>query len=211
MRKRLITWLCLSVCVFLAHGQELSREADGLYLSTIDTTECYFGNPKPSLKTNLLGWALLAPNLGVEFYLGKDYTINHYSINLEGNYTRISLKGGARTYRYWTVSPEFRYYLAGDNSFTGHYLGLYAHVGEYSLMVKEGKGRQGDYYGVGVSYGWIKTVSRHLDLELGLGVGWVNSRHDRYGWYAPCYPYVVSEHKNFFSLTKAKIGLIYRY
>lgn len=214
MKKKIMAGL-ICLLPFSLFAQEIDKSntmPDPLYLSTIDTATCYFGNPKPALKTNLLAWAALTPNLGVEFYLGRDYTINHCSINLEANYTRFSFKGGARTYRFWTISPEFRYYFTEDNSFTGHYLGLYVNVGEYSLMLsKKQKGKQGDYMGIGLSYGWIKPISKHFDLELGLAVGWINTKFDKFGWYDPCYPYQASDHKNTFSITKGKIGLIYRY
>lgn len=216
MKKYVILFLLSLVPLsgLLAQHKQKGKDnsVDPLYLSTIDTTEYYFGNPKPSFKTNLLAWATLVPNLEVEFYLGKDYTINHYSINVEGNFTRLSFKNGARTYRSWAISPELRYYLAEDNSFTGHYFGLYAHAGEYSLMVtKKEKGNQGDYIGAGISYGWIKPISKHFDLELGLAAGWINTKYDTYGWYDPCYPYKKTVHKNTFLPTKAKISLIYRY
>lgn len=214
MKKKWITFFLALLPFTGIVAQETNKKvtADPLYLSTIDTTECYFGNPRPSFKTNLLAWTLLTPNLEMEFYLGKDYTINHYSINVEGQYTRLSFKGGARTYRFWTFSPEARYYLAEDNSYTGHYFGLYAHLGEYSLMMtKKEKGRQGDYFGVGISYGWIKTISKHLDLELGIAAGWVNTKYDKYSWYDPCYPYRSTARKNLFLPTKVKVSFIYRY
>lgn len=216
MRKRFITGLLclLSLTSIFAQKNEVDGKviADPLYLSTIDSTICYFGNPKPAIKTNLLGWVMLAPNLEAEFYLGKDYKVNHFSINVEANYTRLSFKGGSRTYRFWTFSPEGRYYFVNDNSFTGHYLGLYAHVGEYSLMMtKKERGRQGDYVGAGISYGWIKPISEHFDIELGLAAGWINTKYDKYGWYDPCYPYRSTKRKNTFLPTKAKVSLIYRY
>lgn len=213
MRKQLFT-ACLCLLAFVGQAQDIKNPTgtDGLYLSTIDTTETYFGNPKTSFKVNALGWAMLVPNAEVEFYLGKDYTINHYAINIEGQYTRLSFKHGARTYRFWTFSPELRYYLAEDNSFTGHYFGLYAHVGEYSLMMtKKEKGRQGDYIGAGISYGWVKPISKHWDLELGVAAGWVYTKFDKYSWYDPCYPYLKSERRNLFIPTKVKISFIYRY
>lgn len=99
--------------------------------------------PKPfymGLKTNLLYDVLLVPNIGVEFYLGKGWSVG-------GNWMYAWWKNDRR-HRYWRAyggEIGLRKYfgsLAADKPLSGHHVGLYGEMFTYDFEFG-GKGYMG--------------------------------------------------------------------
>lgn len=164
--------------------------------------------PRFGVSTNLLYWAALTPNLTLDGYFG-----HAFSFHIEGLYADWQTKGShPKTWSVWQVSPELRYWFWGrDYRFTGHYMGIYGHLGDFDFMFNNAHGFVGSYEGGGLSYGYVFPLNRALYLELGVRAGFVRAKYDSYYYEAPDY-YRDTPHKKYYiGPTGAHVSLIYRF
>lgn len=138
-----------------------------------------------AVKTNLIGDALLSPNLALEVGLAPKWTFN---ISDEVNYWTVK----EHRWKHWVVQPEARYWFC--DRFMGHFLGFHVLGGQYNFgNIKNGISFLGsDLYkltdyryqgwavGAGIAYGYTWILSRHWNLEAELGLGYIYTRYDRY-------------------------------
>lgn len=90
-------------------------------------------------KTNLLYWATTTPNIGMEFGLGEQTTLE-----LTGGYNPWTLdKEQNKKLKHWLVMPEFRYWLC--ERFNGHFFGIHTGYTFYNISgVRNSLPGQGD-------------------------------------------------------------------
>ena len=144
--------------------------------------------PNFSVRNNLLYDISGAVNLGLEVPLSKHWTIG-------GN---VGLKPWPRFYawewhkdtqakwRHILFVPEVRYWK--DQVFSGHFFGLDALWTHYNVGgvrfplglyrdVNRNQRLQGDFYGLGLFYGYSWWLGRHfrLEAEAGLAAGYANA------------------------------------
>ena len=140
----------------------------------------------PALSTNLLSDLALVPDLGLEFPLGRRWSL-----------------AAAWHYAWWFRDPQHlywqtyggklavRYYFrtSRHDVLNGHHLGVYGQVLTYDFEFG-GRGEQAAtwQYGAGLEYGYTFRLSRTLRLDLHLGVGYMGGRYERYD---PEYGYYV--------------------
>lgn len=165
--------------------------------------------PKPfymALKTNLLYDVLLLPNIGVEFYLGRGWSI-------AGNWMYAWFKSD-KSHRYHRVyggDLEFRRWLSyGRKPLTGHHVGVYGQILTYDLEWS-GKGYLGDRwsYGGGISYGYSAPISRRLNLDFTLGMGYLGGEYFEYVPQGDRYLWQATKQRRWFGPTKAEISLVW--
>ncbi len=77
-----------------------------------------------AVKTNIIGDALLSPNLGVEVGLAPRWTID---VTGEVNAWTVD----DHKWKHWFVRPEARYWLC--QRFAGHFFGVHAIAGQYNI------------------------------------------------------------------------------
>lgn len=139
--------------------------ADGS-LSPSDT------GPRPlRLRANLLRWATLAPDLGIEWRIG-----DRWAVMANASYTSWSWNEMQRRYALWEVAPEVRCHLGGKRNW---YVGAMYNVGSFNYKFSE-TGKQGDIMGGGITGGCLLSLNRHLSLDLGLGLGYIHEKYERY-------------------------------
>lgn len=126
------------------------------------------------LKTNLLYWPLATPNAGIELFWRR-----RWSLSIEGVYARWLFDQGKKYYYLAAIAPELRYWLRRDGRFNGHCLGAGIQLGEYDIQFGR-TGEQADFAGFGLSYGYALPVSKVLNIEFGLGIGYVIRKYIRY-------------------------------
>ncbi len=148
--------------------------------------------PILSVKTNLLAEAYWFPNLGfcptpnaqAELYLinRDDYTKSHTSLGLEYDFPWWSNDENHKYYQFLNWTLEYRWYFRKDNSFTGLYLGPYAHLGYYDIGLKTKKGWQGEGTGAGLLAGYVWRIgqSRHWKLDVYARGGFFYTKYDSY-------------------------------
>lgn len=163
-----------------------------------------------ALKTNLLGWATLSPNAGVEWAFGQKSTLN-----VSGVFNPFRF-GNYKHWKHWMVQPEYRYWFC--EKFNGHFLGFHLLGGEYNIAkVKLPFGiypnladtrYQGWAAGAGVTYGYQWLLSKYWAIEATIGVGYVYTGYDRYPC-ASCGTRIESGERHYFGPTKAAVSMIY--
>ena len=124
-----------------------------------------------SLRANLLRWATLTPDLGVEWRIDR-----HWGILVNGTWTSWSWSDKGRRYALWKVSPEVRYYIGNEKR---GFLGVMYHTGEFNYKFSE-TGRQGDYRGGGITGGYTLELNRALSLDFHAALGYSYAKSDKY-------------------------------
>lgn len=124
-----------------------------------------------SLRANLLRWATLTPDLGLEWRIG-----DRWSVGVNGSWTSWSWRDKERRYALWEVAPEVRYYIGKERR---GYLGAMFKAGAFNYKFSE-TGRQGDLVGGGLTGGYILPVGKRLALDFSLGLGYLNADYEKY-------------------------------
>ena len=124
-----------------------------------------------SLRANLLRWATLTPDLGIEWRINR-----HVGIALSGSWTSWSWDNKNRRYALWEVMPELRYYIGKEKR---GYLGAMFKAGAFNYKLSA-TGRQGDLMGGGLTGGYQLRLNKALSMDFSLAVGGLHADYDRY-------------------------------
>ena len=124
-----------------------------------------------SLRANLLRWATLTPDLGLEWRICPSW-----GIAVNGSWTSWSWSDKDRRYALWEVAPEVRYYMGEKKAW---YLGAMFKAGQFNYKLSE-TGKQGDLMGGGITAGYQLRLSKALDLDFNLGLGYLNVDFEKY-------------------------------
>ena len=161
-----------------------------------------------AVKSNLLYDAAVVPNIGVELYLGKQWTVL-------GDWFYTWFKNDNK-HRYWQGYGGYlglrKYFGAKalEHPFTGH------HAGIYGLMLTHdvewgGRGYQMPHwgYGGGVEYGYSAPIGRRLNLDFSIGVGFQDGKYYKYVPMDNHYVWQSTHKRHWFGPTKAEISLVW--
>ena len=124
-----------------------------------------------SLRANLLRWATLTPDLGLEWRICPSW-----GIAVNGSWTSWSWSDKDRRYALWKVAPEVRYYMGEKKAW---YLGAMFKAGQFNYKISE-TGKQGDLMGGGITAGYQLRLNKSLDLDFNLGLGYLNVDFEKY-------------------------------
>ena len=124
-----------------------------------------------SLRANLLRWATLTPDLGVEWRICPSW-----GIAVNGSWTSWTWSDKDRRYALWEVAPEIRYYMGEKKAW---YLGAMFKAGQFNYKISE-TGKQGDLMGGGITTGYQLRLNKALTLDFNLGMGYLNADFEKY-------------------------------
>ena len=124
-----------------------------------------------SLRANLLRWATLTPDLGVEWRICPSW-----GIAVNGSWTSWTWSDKGRRYALWEVAPEIRYYMGEKKAW---YLGAMFKAGQFNYKLSE-TGKQGDLMGGGITAGHQLRLNKALALDFNLGLGYLNADYEKY-------------------------------
>lgn len=174
-----------------------------------------------AVKTNLLYDATTTPNLGVEYALNDKNTINLvYGLNP----WKFNKDDDAKMAKHWVVMPEYRWWFC--SVYNGHFIGVHAMGGEFNAsnisiplpggfvgganLVKGVKDSRytGGYAGGGFTYGYQFILSRHVNLETEIGVGYDYVWYDQYRC-GDCGGKLSHGHTNYLGVTKLGVSFLY--
>lgn len=161
-----------------------------------------------SVYTNMLFDAMAIPNIGVDFHLGKNWSV-------AANWM----------YAWWSRDPRHRYWRAygGDinvrywfgktaqyRPLSGHHIAVYGQMLTYDLELG-GKGILGDRWtwGAGVAYGYSLPLSRHFNIDFTIGFGYATGEYKKYHPEDGCYVWESTHRLNWFGPTKAEVSLVW--
>ena len=124
-----------------------------------------------SLRANLLRWATLTPDLGLEWRICPSW-----GIAVNGSWTSWSWNDKDCRYALWEVAPEVRYYMGEKKAW---YLGAMFKAGQFNYKLSE-TGKQGDLMGGGITAGYQLRLNKALTLDFNLGLGYLNVDFEKY-------------------------------
>lgn len=168
------------------------------------------------IRTNMLYDVLALPNIGVDFYLGKNFSI-----------------GGNWLYGWWKTDNRHRYWRAyggelngrwwfgrkaHNKPLTGHHAGLYAQLYTYDFEwggQGEMGGKPGDnmwarcFWGVGAEYGFSLPVAKRINIDFTLGVGYTTGTYYKYHPEDGHYVWESTHKRNYVGPTKLEVALVW--
>lgn len=168
------------------------------------------------IKTNMLYDVLAVPNIGLEFYLGKNWSVAGNWMygwwNKNGKHRYWRIYGGDIAIRRWFGKK------ADEKPLTGHHLGLYGSVFTYDFEWG-GKGYIGGQpggalwdepnYAAGVEYGYSLPVARRLNIDFTVGLGYWGGIYHEYNPADGHYVWQSTKRRHWFGPTKAEISLVW--
>ena len=146
---------------------QAQAEAERLAAEKSKTVDSY----TLSLRANLLRWATLTPDLGIEWRISPSV-----GIMVNGSWTSWTWQDNARRYALWEVSPEVRWYLGDARRW---YVGAMFKAGQFNYKLS-GTGRQGDLLGGGITGGYQMRLTEALSMDFTLGLGYLNADTEKY-------------------------------
>lgn len=184
-----------------------------------DTTETSNISKRPlymDLRTNMLFDAAAVPNIGVEFYLGKKFSIlanwmyGWWDSNLHHRYWQIY--GGEIAARRWFGRKS------DAKPLTGHHVGIYAGALIFDFEWG-GTGYMGGKPGgtlwdrclgnAGIEYGYSLPVGTYFNIDFSIGIGYFWGNYIKYFPFDNEY-YREKEYKmSFVGPTKAEVTLVW--
>lgn len=194
--------------------EEPEEESPRFGCTTVETIEC-----KPfymDINTNMLYDAAAIPNIGVEFYLGKN-------LSIDANWM-YAWWNSNRRHRYWRTyggDVELRWWFGSEahaKPLTGHNLGVYFQTVTYDFefggkgyMAGKPGGTLWDRanIGGGISYGYSLPVARRLNIDFEIGVGYMGGRYYEYVPDNGCYVWQATKHMHWFGPTKLGVSLVW--
>lgn len=154
-----------------------------------------------TLRANLLRWATLTPDLGIEWRVN-----HHLGILVNGSWTSWSWDHKNRRYALWNISPEMRYYFGKH---CRGFLGVMYHTGEFHYKLGH-TGRQGDYQGGGLTGGYLLNLNHSFSLDFHAAAGYTYADYDGYTLINDVRVRKDSKTKNYWGINQLGITLIWK-
>lgn len=167
--------------------------------------------PEPfymALKTNALYDVLAIPNIGIEFYLGKNWSAAanwHYAWwKTDRKHWYWRTYGGDVALRKWFGSK------ANEKPLTGHHIGVYGQMVTYDFETGN-RGYLGDRwsFGGGIEYGYSLPIKKRFNIDFTLGVGYLGGEYKEYLPMDDCYVWQATKDRKWFGPTKAEISFVW--
>lgn len=158
------------------------------------------------LKTNLLYYAVLMPSIEAEWKFA-----DRWSGALEVQGAWYAKNPPHKVYRIATVIPEARYWVINRSRWHGMYVGAFVGAGLYDLSNGKKKGHEGEGFMAGVSAGYMWPISKHLSLDAGIGVGYLNARDKEYTPADGHFLYQLSKNISYIGPLRLKLSLVWHF
>lgn len=180
----------------VAKQTEQPQEITATPLESQSSTHYHF-----ALRANLLRWATLTPDLGLEWRVHPSW-----GILVNGSWTSWSWNGKDRRYALWEVMPEVRYYIGKEKR---GYLGAMFKAGEFNYKLSA-TGRQGDLMGGGITGGYQLRLSDALSLDFNVAVGCLHADYEKYEVIDGVRVRAGKETKNWWGPVNAGVTLVWK-
>ncbi len=181
------------------------------------TTQTEIFNPFfIGLKTNLIQDLLGVPNIGIDVYLGKNWSLvsnwmyGWWKKNRTHDYWRIY--GGDLGIRKWFGKK------AEEKPLTGHHIGIYGQIFTYDFELG-GDGYMGGRpggtlwekmnYAAGIEYGYSLPIARRLNFDFSIGIGYWGGKYYKYSPLDNHYVWKSTKQRHWFGPTKAEVSLVW--
>lgn len=168
------------------------------------------------IRTNMLYDALALPNIGIDFYLGKNISIGAnwmygwWKTDKHKRYWRAY--GGELNARWWFGKK------AHEKPLSGHHLGIYGQAYTYDFEWG-GKGQMGGKPGgnlwdkclwaAGIEYGYSLPVARRINIDFSLGLGYTEGYYHKYHPEEGHYVWDSTHKRHMWGPTKLEVALVW--
>ena len=116
-----------------------------------------------ALKTNLIDWATLSPNMALEVRLNPKF-----SLDMSATANPFLFKVADIKATHFRFQPELRYWF--NRPMARHFMGIGLLGGFYNMQFGSHI-YEGDILAAGLTYGYVLVLSRHWNMEATVGVG----------------------------------------
>lgn len=154
-----------------------------------------------AVRANLLRWATLTPDLGIEWRINRSW-----GIAVNGTWTSWRWDNKNRRYALWEVAPELRYYLGKKNK---GYLGALYKAGAFNYKLGE-TGKQGDLMGGGLTGGYQLKLNKALSLDFHMAIGCLHADYDKYAVIEGTQVKYSKDSKNWWGPINAGVTLVWK-
>lgn len=173
-----------------------------------------------ALKSNLLYDALSWVNFSVEVPIGDKFSALYYH---QFPWWRWGKANNEYCMRFLSIGAEGRWWFKPmprektekrikRDRLMGHFAGVYAESGKYDFERKRNICYQGEFWSVGLSYGYAMPIGKRLNLEFSLSMGYASIA---YRGYTPSEDYEILWRDpekvgrwHYFGPTKAQVSLV---
>lgn len=156
--------------------------------------------PTLSIRGNLLRWATLTPDLGLEWRISPSV-----GFLAHGTWTSWSWDNLNRRYALWEVAPELRYYIGKGKR---GYIGAMYKVGEFNYKLAA-VGKQGNLMAGGITGGYMLRLNKSFALDFSLGAGYIHVDYDKYEVINSVKVRRGNESKNLWGIMNAGVVLVW--
>ena len=163
--------------------------------------------PRVAVRNNMLLDAVAVPNIGLEVAVSKH-------LSLEADWM----------YAWWNPNATFYWRVYGGDAclrwypwashrnrpFTGQHLGVYGGIVTYDFEIGE-RGYMGERWSwfTGLEYGWSVPVTKRLNIDLAVGVGYMGGEYKAYDYEEGYYVWKYTARRNWMGPTKADVSLVW--
>ncbi len=193
-----------------------TSDADSVVVEAAEVMPLPGKNFYMDLRTNMLYDALGLPNIGIDFYLGKNITIGAnwmygwWKTDRHHRYWRAY--GGELNARWWFGKK------AHQKPLSGHHLGIYGQAYTYDFEWG-GKGQMGGKPGgslwdkclwaAGIEYGYSLPVARRINIDFSLGLGYTEGYFHKYHPEEGHYVWESTHKRHMWGPTKLEVALVW--
>ncbi len=139
-----------------------------------------------SVKTNVLYWATLSPNLALEVALGEktslEMTVGFSSVH--SNTVADETTPDRKEFKHFLIKPEFKYWF--QERMDGFFVGLHALWASYKIegikvpaLFEKGYAYDGSAFGGGVAGGYLWRAADRFGVEFNVAAGIVQMKYDK--------------------------------
>lgn len=179
---------------------QLAAEQQNIIMTDIKSESIIPTDYHLSLRANLLRWATLTPDLGVEWRISPSW-----GISVNGSWTSWSWNDMNRKYALWEVTPELRYYMGRKKH---GYLGALFKTGQFNYKFSA-VGKQGDLICGGMVGGYMLKLNSALSLDLSVGVGCTHADYEKYVVIDKVRVHRGSDGKNYWGVSHLGVSLVW--
>lgn len=161
-----------------------------------------------SAKTNMLYDLAAIPNVGAEFYLGKNFSIaanwmySWWNLDKKSWYWRTY--GGDIAVRYWLGKA------ANEKPLTGHHVGIYGQGLTYDFEVgKKGYLAAQPNWSAGLEYGYSLPIAKVLNLDFTMGFGYHWGIFEEYLPIDGHFVWQATKKRQYIGPTKLEVSLVW--
>lgn len=168
------------------------------------------------IQTNMIYDALLIPNIGIEYYLGKNWSVTTNIIygwwNSDQHHWYWRAYGMDIGVRKWVGKASKKKPL------TGHHIGAYGQLftfdfetGNRGYMGGEPGGTLWNKmnYIIGAEYGYSMPVAQRLNIDFTMGMGYWGGTYHEYEPVGKQYVWRATKQRHWFGPTKVGISLVW--